>query len=132
MNIIVCLDDNNGMMFNSRRQSSDVVLTRHVIDLARESKLWMNEYSAPLFDGFSVCVSDDFLTHAKSGEYCFVENSDIAAHMDRVETLIIYRWNRHYPSDRTFDVSLDGWRLVESKEFAGKSHPIITWEVYER
>ena len=33
MNIIICLDDNNGMMFNKRRQSQDRILRA---DLERE------------------------------------------------------------------------------------------------
>ena len=39
MNIIVCLDDKNGMMFNKRRQSQDRVLRQRMLELAGEKKL---------------------------------------------------------------------------------------------
>ncbi len=132
MNVIVCLDDNNGMMFNKRRQSSDVVLTQRILDMAHTSKLWVNEYSAKLFAGVDVFVADDFMEQAGTGEYCLVEDADIAPHVERIEKLIIYRWNRRYPSDRKFNLSLDGWDLILTQEFAGKSHPVITEEVYMR
>lgn len=45
MIIIVCADNNNGMMFNNRRQSQDRTLRDHILQLIGTSKLWMNEYS---------------------------------------------------------------------------------------
>lgn len=132
MNVIVCLDDNNGMMFNKRRQSSDVMLTQRVLDMAKTTKLWMSEYSAKLFVGADVCVDTDFLEKAGRSEYCFVEDADIAPYANRIEQIIIYRWNRHYPSDQKFTLSLDNWRMIQTQEFAGKSHPEITEEVYMR
>ena len=48
---IVCLDDENGMLFNGRRQSRDRVVTERIALLAAGKKLWMNEYSAGLFAG---------------------------------------------------------------------------------
>ena len=42
---IVCIDDNGGMMFNNRRQSRDKLLTEKIIDISKESKLWICEYS---------------------------------------------------------------------------------------
>ena len=41
MIIMVCVDDNNGMMFNKRRQSQDRVLRQRMLELAGEKKLWM-------------------------------------------------------------------------------------------
>ncbi|MEE1074809.1 MAG: ribonuclease Z, partial [Acutalibacteraceae bacterium] len=77
MIIIACLDDGNGMLFNKRRQSSDEVLTNRVAKLSAKSRLWVNEYSAKLFEKHEVSVSEDFLKEAADGEYCFVENADI-------------------------------------------------------
>lgn len=130
MRVIVCLDDNNGMTFNHRRQSSDAVLTRRIADLVADSTLWVSPYSAKLFADYPVCVADDFLEQARAGDYCFVEDADVIPYMDRIEKLILYRWNRRYPSDRKFPVLGSQWRLVATKEFEGKSHPVITEEVY--
>ncbi len=49
MILIVCIDDNKGMMFNHRRQSQDGVLRRHILDMVGNGKLWMNEYSGKMF-----------------------------------------------------------------------------------
>ena len=132
MKIIVCLEDNNGMMFNRRRVSSDAVVTRRILEIAGGKKLWMSPYSSKLFAGENVCIAEDFLSRAKTGEYCFVEDADIDGYTDRMEEMIVFRWNRRYPSDRKFLLSLDEWKLVSTEEFAGKSHPLITQEVYER
>ncbi len=132
MIVVVCLDDNNGMMFNKRRQSSDAVLTQRILDMANTSKLWVNKYSAKLFYDSNISVAADFLEKAGEGEFCFVEDTDIAPYIDRIEKLILYRWNRRYPSDRKLDLALDDWKLIQTQEFAGRSHAIITEEVYVR
>lgn len=132
MKVFVCVEDNNGMMFNRRRVSSDAVVTQRILNIAHDAKLWMNEYSSKLFAGADIAVASDFLEHAAEGEYCFVENIDIEPYADRLKQLIIYRWNRRYPSDFKFTYPLDGWRLVESHEFEGKSHQKVTEEVYMR
>ncbi len=135
MKLIVCLDDKNGMLFNRRRQSSDRVLRERILLLTESSRLWMNDYSAKQFEETTshCCVDEDFLGKALSGEYCFVENVIPEEVYDRVEQLIVYRWNRVYPSDVTFPFErFSPWRLVNQTSFEGYSHPEITEEVYER
>lgn len=132
MRIIVCLDDHNGMLFGGRRLSRDRELCRQMLSLA-EGKLWMNAYSAKLFDdcdGITVC--DDFLSQAGEQEYCLVEDQDIAPFAQKIEQIVIYRWNRAYPSDRKFPIALfeNRWECVSSLDFPGSSHDKITQEVY--
>ena len=43
MNIIVCLDDKNGLMFNKRRQSQDKILRTNIKELVKNKNLFMNE-----------------------------------------------------------------------------------------
>lgn len=134
MNIIVCVDDKNGMLFGSRRLSRDIKLCERVLEITKGSKLLMNEYSYKLFENLStdnIKVNNSFLKKAKSGEYCFVENSDITEYINTIEKVIVYRWNRSYPSDVKFDVSvLEGKNLISTTDFAGNSHDKITEEVY--
>ena len=61
-----------------------------------------------------------------------VEDADILPAAHRVTQLAIYRWNRHYPSDRRFPIEVfrDRWQLISRREFPGKSHETITLEVY--
>ena len=51
MKIIVCVDNQNGMMFNHRRQSQDRVLRKRILELTGGKKLWMNAYSQKQFTG---------------------------------------------------------------------------------
>ncbi len=143
MILIVCIDDNKGMMFNHRRQSQDRVLRRHILDMVGDGKLWMNEYSGKMFAKDSeellhgpVQTDEDFLKKASSGEYCFVETNSCGLDMfpdtANIESVVLYKWNRVYPADQYFTMDLSGWKLVETAEFAGSSHEKITEERYER
>ena len=134
MHIIVCLDNKDGMLFNKRRQSKDAVLMEKILELVGKNRLCMNEYSAKQFEEkMEIFVSENFLETAQKGDYCFVENIDISMHAGDVENVIIYRWNRDYPSDVRFPTELftSKRKFVKSTDFAGKSHPKITEEIYE-
>lgn len=132
MKIIVCLDDRSGMLFLKRRQSQDSALRQKLLERTAGSVLWMNRYSAGQFTEGTFRVDEQFLDKAGAGEYCFVENADILPCLDRIEGVIVYRWNRHYPSDMKFPTSVfaERWKLMETREFPGSSHDLITEEVY--
>lgn len=131
MHIIVCLDDRNGMLFNHRRQSQDKTLRKYILELTGEQPLWMNAYSAGQFENLpgNVRVDENFLEQAKPGEYCFVENCDVLPAVNRIESCIVYRWNRLYPADTWFPEQLLK-KLCSREDFAGNSHETITREVY--
>jgi len=133
MIVIVCVDDNLGMMFNNRRQSLDIEVVKKVVGLTKGSWLWMNKYSYGLFeelDCTNINVDSGFLSKTANEEYCFVENVDLKPFEKWVEKIIVFRWNTVYPSDRELDIDLKSWELIESSEFSGKSHEKITMEVY--
>ncbi len=131
MIVMVCLDDNNGMLFNHRRQSHDKALCAYIQRLTEGSRLWMNAYSAPFFAHAS--VAEDFLEQAAQEDYCFVENLPLQPYEAKIERLLVFRWNRVYPADTYLDLILDGvWHLQRQEEFIGSSHDKITMEVYER
>lgn len=130
MRIIVCLDDNQGMLFNKRRQSRDVKVMEDISTLTNE--VWINSFSEKLFEGTGLHANIDetFLAQAGVDEFCFVENEKLLPHVDNIEQLIVYKWNRKYPSDFKLDLNLDEWKLTESMDFAGNSHKQITREIY--
>ena len=135
MKVIVCLDDKNGMLFYGRRQSRDRVLLEDMMNEAHGARIWMNAYSAGLFEktGYAgIAVDEDFLEKADAEEYCFAEDQGIKAYQDRIEEILVYRWNRTYPADLFLDVELSGWDLTETVEFAGSSHEKITRERYRQ
>lgn len=135
MHLIVCVDDDLGMLFNNRRQSQDRELRKRILAVTSGKKLWMNHYSQKQFekeDTANVNYDDNFLSEAVSGEYCFVETEDVSHYEPWVETITLYKWNRRYPSDLQFSIDLSKWKLQSTTDFPGSSHEKITEEVYTR
>ena len=134
MKLIVCLDDNLGMMFNRRRQSRDRELIADLIRLVGTTPLWISPYSAPLFgeDCPSLQVADNPVEAAGEDDYCFVENTPLPQNLNCANELIIYRWNRLYPSDVRFDCDTSAFCLTETCEFVGSSHDKITKEIWKK
>ena len=133
MNIIVCLDDRNGMLFNRRRQSADAAVCSRIMELAKGKKLFMNSYSAKLFaDIHEIHVSEDFFDEMGTNDWAFVENADMMPYLSRVNTLVVFRWNRIYPRDVFFPLAAitENHRYEIVREFPGKSHEVITEERY--
>ena len=130
MNVIVTLDENNGMAFNGRSQSRDQAVLARALQMAAGHKLWMAPESAPLFPGAPVHAAVDFLDKAGPGDFCWVENRPLSPFAGKIEKLVCFRWNRRYPGDVFLDLPLERWRLAERMEFPGTSHEKITMEVY--
>lgn len=134
MKFIFCLDDRNGMMFNGRRQSQDRVLRDRIMAMVDNSTLFMSKYSAnQFFDYSNIKISDNYQKKAKMNDYCFIEDRPFFID-DKVEEIIIYRWNRHYPADTYFNINLSemGYSLSSTNEFEGSSHERITEEKYKK
>ena len=132
MTLIVCLDNKNGLAFCGRRQSTDSEVLSDIVKTAETHTLWMNEYSARQFADVPVNAHDDFLSKAGENDFCFLETDDTTPYMDKISALILYRWNRDYPSDLRFPLALivGGLNPQEVCEFSGTSHSKITKEVY--
>lgn len=130
----VCIDDRNGLLFNGRRLSRDRAQQEDLLAFCRGKRLWMAPGSAPLFAGreADIRVDRDFLDHAGAGEVCLMEDRLPESCADRVEAVLLYRWNRTYPSDVRWDLDLTDFTLVEQLEFPGTSHERITRELYQR
>ena len=133
MNLIVCLDDKNGMRFHNRRQSTDRQLCSHLLAFVGDRMLWMNAQTASQFSNLpaGVKIAEDFLVLAGETDYCFVEDSAWEQYAVGVREIVVYRWNRRYPADTRFPASeLERRKLLTRVEFAGFSHERITQEIY--
>lgn len=131
MKLIICLDDKNGIAFADRRQSRDKQQVLRMLETVGNAKLYVSDYSAALFGSIpdNVIISATPLYDAGQGDYCFVEREEVFS--VEPEEIIIYRWNRVYPSDIKFDTELlVGKTLASTFEFCGNSHEKITEEVY--
>jgi hypothetical protein len=150
MRLIVCVEDQMGMLFHQRRVSRDREVIRDIVRLCQGQPLRFTGYSAKLFDGMCepspelvsrAAVCEHAAIHLQECEASelwdtdaanlFVENpADIIE--EKVDAIVLYRWNRRYPADQYFPIDLRGWELTGCSEFPGYSHDKITRECYKR
>ena len=128
MKIILCLDDNNGMLFNNRRQSRDSVLTDDIFNDLRGEKLNILPFSQQLFSSYEgnvIIVSD-----VEADGVYFIENLDITPFLEDIDEIIVYRWNRVYPSDFSCNVDFSQFTVKSEAELQGSSHEKISKIIY--
>ena len=127
LTLCICLDDRNGLQFNKRRQSRDI---RVLEDMAAScsGELLIGPYSEKLVQEAGIPCRVTAETAVKEGLY-FAEAIPSETLMAVTDTLVVYRWNRHYPADVRWEIPA-GFTLAETSHFPGKSHEIITKEVY--
>ena len=129
MILIACVDNAFGMSFGGRRQSKDAALRERLLELAG-GRLRMSPYSAKQFDA-GIYSGEDYLSGAAQGDWVFVEDDAYLSFADRIEQIILFRWNRDYPANLWFKFP-GQWTLARTEDFPGKSHETITQEVYQK
>ncbi len=133
MNLILCLDDRNGISFNGRRQSADRVVAKHILDYVGQRRLWVRPKSQSFFPGAETHITVDPDCFRKAGleDFCFGEDETCLAYLLEARSIIVYRWNRIYPADVRFpEGELLRRRRLCAAEFSGSSHDRITQEIY--
>ena len=126
MRVIITLDDACGRTLFGKRLSKDRTVNADILE--RFGFVYVSEYTASLFKGDERAfypIPDSVPESAT----LFLEKEEI---QDCVTELVVYRWNRLYPSDSHYDPEKNGWRKISSDDFAGYSHKKITREVYVR
>lgn len=106
MNLILCLDNRNGMSFNGRKQSRDRMVDADVEILSKEKP---DQY-----------LRIDFWKDMPEDK------------IKEIEEILVYRWDKKYPADEFCPIDFSKWELVEQKELEGYSHEKITRERYKR
>ncbi|MEG0275613.1 MAG: hypothetical protein RR630_01145 [Coprobacillus sp.] len=133
MILILCLDKDYGMMFNHRRLSQDKNVMLDISQMIKEDKIYMNSYSYELYKNLNcqnIIVSEEL---NKDDGYCLIENQTITKLDEFIDAVVIYNWNRKYPSDMVFPMTLlMDYKVKESYEFVGNSHDLITKTIYVR
>ncbi len=132
MKVIICLDDNGGMLFNNRRQSRDKEVLKDIVNNLKGNKIYLSPFSQKLFADYpdSVIADEDFLVEAGENDVCFIENKPLKD-VSGISEITVYKWNRIYPSDLKCDIDFSLYNLVESVDFKGFSHDKITKETYK-
>lgn len=134
MTVIVCVDDKKGRSFQGKRQSRDLRVYQDILSLFGGKTVVCTPFSAPLFEAGTVTVRERLFDGARAGEVLFSEQEDLLAYEDRISCMVLYHWNRHYPSDVTLDLDPRerAFFLESTEDFTGSSHDKITREVYRR
>jgi len=131
MRLIFCVDERDGLSFCGRRLSRDREVYAHILRLCNGHPIWTAPDSASLFPEGTVCADKDFLQKAADDDYCFLETLPPIDMFRRAESVILYHWNRCYPSTEKFPRELLlGMHLCCSEDFPGNSHETITMERY--
>ena len=128
MTIILCLDNKNGISFNNRRHSKDKILIEDVI---KHDNICIRENSKILFSNHQVRIINNISDLPADAVY-FHEITNPENIIDLFDTIIIYRWNRHYPSDIQFNFKTDLYKKILEEDFIGSSHDKITKEIWRR
>jgi hypothetical protein len=134
MILIACVDDEMGMRFNHRRVSRDQAVMRDIVDQCQGAPLYLTSETARLLGNIecpNVQVSELLKTEKHVGQYVWIEEPELIEETF-VEQIILYHWNRRYPSDAAFPIELKDWQLTSRVDFAGNSHENITKETYIR
>ena len=129
MTLYICLDDRNGLRFNKRRQSRDAALLEDI-----RSQLAGNLLIEPFSEKLIREAEIPYVLPPETAEDFFAEDVPSDELLEKTSKVVIYRWNRHYPSDLRWEPDLNALGFVrkETADFPGTSHENITREVYER
>lgn len=133
MKVIVCLDDQNGMMFNHRRLSRDRYIYEDAINQFGKENIVVKPQTAMLFGAEDMICRDD-LPCTSLEQYQWIEDDDLASFQDDIIEVVAYYWHRLYPSDLKLALDFhDGsWKIVDQKDFPGYSHDVITRIIYQK
>lgn len=133
MTVIFFLDDNKGMLFNNRRLSRDEEVLNDIRTYL-QGELYITGFSEKYLAASGlpykvIAALDNF----NNDNYYLIENVSVKEHIDKIDRIIIYWWNRTYPSDMRLDFEPAdyGFKSKSIYEFAGKSHEKITREIFE-
>ncbi len=135
MTLILCVDNQGGLAFHNRRQSQDRAVRADILQLCKDHALWVTAYTASQFaaeEQVRLTIVQTGFEHAAQDVYCFLENVDIMPYIACAKEIVLYHWNRVYPSDQRLSFPLEGWNCSERIEFSGYSHEKITREVYRQ
>lgn len=136
MTVIICVSDGGGVLFGGRRLARDREVISDIARTAGDEPVFVSEYSEGLFSNsdVSVIAVSDPISSAGEGDFAFIEDGKIRREIGRVESVIIYRWNRKYPFDTKVDTEpgCEGFALAESVDIKGYSHEKITKEIWRR
>lgn len=138
MKLIICVDIDNGISFNHRRQSRDRGVIDDIARYVGDGKVYIDKYSKVLFEDVRLQVIIATLREKEMNivneDYYYLEKPEdfLKFNINEIDELILYRWDKKYPADYKLDIDFEKYKLKNILEFKGNSHEKITREVYAR
>ena len=96
MTVIIALDDKDGYTLFGKRLSRDREMISDMINSF--DKIAVSDYSRELFENGRNLIP--LPSQIPDNMVLFLETEDIP---EKANTLIVYRWNRHYPSNKKYN-----------------------------
>ncbi len=135
MKVILCIDEKGGVRFHGRRLSQDRIQRADVLRRFGREQLFMKEETAALYADAEMERIHRVIkwepTIGKDG-WWVCEDLEFMKWKEQLQELVLYRWNRKYPSDEqlSLTLTLPLWSCQACDTFAGSSHPLIHVEHY--
>ena len=133
MTVIICVDNNGGILFNGKRRSKDRIFRKYLLDIVekKNSRIAMLPYTYSQFkedEGKELTdVKEEF---SFDEDYIFLERA-IPILWEKVNNLILCCWNRDYPADEYFNLPIGVECILQkTEEIVSDSHT-LTIETYE-
>ena len=67
------------------------------MEIVKDENLWITSFSQDMFDiveNKNILIDNECINKASKNEYCFIENIDVNAIIEKVDKIILYNWNR--------------------------------------
>lgn len=131
MTLFVCLDENGGMSFNNRRQSSDRAVLDYMYSKARSDGkvLYASERSKKLLSKNEIdAVFVESVSDIPLDGFYFAEDLSFLSVLEGVDKIIVFRWHTVYPADVFFPLPLKSALRLSSVELETGSHGKVTVE----
>lgn len=137
MTVIICVDNNGGILFNGKRQSKNRILRKYLLDIVekKNSRIAMSPYTYSQFKEDErkelIDVKDAF---SFDEDYIFLERA-IPILWEKVNNLILCCWNRDYPADEYFNLPIGVECILQkTEEIVSDSHTLAieTYEVHTK
>ena len=145
---IVCLDQEDGLLFNGRRQSRDRVVTEKILSMTEGKPVCVAEdlvgkLTEPARkDAEQVESAQEELEREEAAQkepwqqpgeaaFCLIEEA-VNLENEMIDEWIVFRWKRVYPADVFLKFPADDWEKELIETFTGYSHEEIDLERYRK